>query len=74
MRPGTASRVCSLEGYQWHDDQWKQEKESRNTYQEPLAIYEVHLGSWKRKSDGSFYYRELAEELVDYALRWVILT
>ena len=62
MRPGTASRVCSLEGYQWHDDQWKQEKERRNTYQEPLAIYELHLGSWNRKSYGSFYtYRELAE-------------
>lgn len=69
IRPGTASRVCFLEGYQWHDDKWEKEKKNRNIFSEPLVIYEVHLGSWKRKSDGSFLtYRELAEELVNYAL------
>ena len=69
IRPGTASRVCSLEGYRWYDDQWQQEKKNRSVYHEPLLIYEVHLGSWKRKDDGGFYtYRDLAEELVDYVL------
>ena len=69
IRPGTASRVCSLEGYPWHDDWWEQEKINRTVYNEPFLIYEVHLGSWKRREDGSFYtYRDLADELVDYAL------
>jgi len=69
MRPGTASRVCFLEGYQWNDDRWEQEKKNRTIYNEPLLIYEVHLGSWKRRKDGSFStYRDLAKELVVYAL------
>ncbi len=69
MRPGTASRVCFLEGYQWNDDLWEREKKNRTVYNEPLLIYEVHLGSWKRREDGSFStYRDLAKELVDYAL------
>jgi 1,4-alpha-glucan branching enzyme len=70
LRPGTASRVYSLGGYRWGDDRWEREKKSRNVYSEPLSIYEVHLGSWKRRDGGGFYtYRELAEELVDYVSR-----
>lgn len=65
-RPGTASKVFPLEGYPWQDEKWQKEKTS--LYNQPLNIYEVHLGSWKRKENGDFYsYRELAEELVDYA-------
>ena len=69
FRPRTASRVCSLAGYEWHDEEWQKDKSSGDALQKPLLIYEVHLGSWRRKSDGGFLtYRELADELVDYAL------
>ncbi|OIJ12491.1 1,4-alpha-glucan branching enzyme [Anaerobacillus alkalilacustris] len=67
LRPNTASKVTSLRGYQWNDDEWQQKKMERNVYEEPLLIYEVHLGSWKLNEEGEFLtYRELAHELVDY--------
>ncbi|MCD1261213.1 1,4-alpha-glucan branching protein GlgB [Paenibacillus athensensis] len=67
LRPGTASIVTSLEGYEWNDDQWHATKTENQFLQQPLLIYEVHLGSWKRKEDGGFYtYVELADELVSY--------
>ncbi|MDR6554302.1 1,4-alpha-glucan branching protein GlgB [Paenibacillus qinlingensis] len=66
LRPGTASIVTSLEGYEWEDEDWQANK-SNQLQQQPLLIYEVHLGSWKRKEDGGFYtYVELADELIDY--------
>ncbi|MEC0225932.1 1,4-alpha-glucan branching protein GlgB [Paenibacillus alba] len=69
LRPGTASIVTSLEGYEWQDEEWLATKTSNQFLQQPLLIYEVHLGSWKRKEDGGFYtYLELADELVDYVL------
>ncbi|WP_261303764.1 1,4-alpha-glucan branching protein GlgB [Paenibacillus andongensis] len=67
LRPGTASIVTSLEGYEWQDEEWLANNTSNQFLQQPLLIYEVHLGSWKRKEDGGFYsYVELADELVDY--------
>ncbi len=67
IRPDTASCVASLDGYQWNDATWQQQKQQRNNLEEPLLIYEVHLGSWKLNKEGKFYtYRELAHELVDY--------
>lgn len=69
LRPGTASIVTSLEGYAWQDEDWLARKTSNQFLQQPLLIYEVHLGSWKRKEDGGFYsYGELADELVDYVV------
>lgn len=66
-RPQTASVVYSLEGYNWHDQNWCSERKNQGLRKEPFLIYEVHLGSWKRKQDGSFLsYRELADELVPY--------
>ncbi len=63
VRPATASRVATLD-YQWHDDLWQQKKSSA-LYDQPLNIYELHLGSWKRKSNGDFLnFRELANQLV----------
>lgn len=62
-RPGTASKLYDLSGYQWRDGRWK----PRELYDRPLNIYEVHLGSWRRREDGAFYdYRSLAEELSTY--------
>ncbi len=69
LRPKTASIVYDLEGYQWSDAQWQEQNKRELFLDRPMLIYEVHLGSWKQKEDGSFYhYRELANELVDYVV------
>ena len=68
VRPNTASRIVDLERFEWTDAAWRERQLSRPIYDRPLNIYEVHLGSWRRKADGSFLtYRDLAVELVDYA-------
>jgi len=65
LPPATASRVWSLD-YAWQDGEWMHSRGSRNGLESPMAIYEAHLGSWRRK-DGKFMnYRELAHELGDY--------
>ena len=67
LRPGTASIVQRLSHHQWQDGKWEMEKSTKTLYDKPLAIYEVHLGSWKKREDGKvFTYRELAKELVEY--------
>jgi 1,4-alpha-glucan branching enzyme len=67
VRPCTASIVYNLDGYTWNDNVWMDHKRQTPPYHQPMNIYEVHLGSWKRKSDKSFLtYRDLAYELVDY--------
>lgn len=72
LRPHTASIVYNLFDYQWQDHQWQQQKNSetgKSHLQQPMLIYEVHLGSWKRNEQGEFLtYRELAEQLVDYVV------
>ena len=65
LRPNTASVVYKLAGYTWRDEVWCAQR--RQMPDHPALIYEVHLGSWKRKEDGCFYtYRELADDLVPY--------
>ncbi len=65
--PGTASVVHDPSRYEWDDAAWMEERESKTALDAPMAIYEVHLGSWKRNPDGSYYtYGQLAEELVPY--------
>ncbi|QYJ16550.1 1,4-alpha-glucan branching enzyme GlgB [Rubrobacter xylanophilus DSM 9941] len=65
--PGTASIVWDLSRHRWEDGEWMERRGSRNAPDAPMAIYEVHLGSWRRHPDGSHLtYRELAEELVPY--------
>ncbi len=72
LRPGTASRIASVEDFVWGDAAWmkKREKGSEAFYEEPLAIYEVHPGSWMRhpgREDEGFYtWKELAKALGDY--------
>lgn len=69
VRPNTASIVYTLDGYKWNDAKWIQKKVKKNMINEPMAIYEVHLGSWKLKKDGSLYtYRELATDLIPYCI------
>jgi len=67
MRPATASRVPAQHPYQWQDAGWMQQRHHSNWLKEPLSIYEVHLGSWKRDEQGQFLnYRQLATELVNH--------
>ncbi|MBU1667328.1 1,4-alpha-glucan branching protein GlgB [bacterium] len=65
----SASRVWTLEGYAWSDKAWMKERYKHNAHDAPVSVYEMHLGSWKRKveEDNRYLtYRELAMELVAY--------
>lgn len=69
MRPETASVVSDLTGYEWGDIDWINAKEKENILESKMVIYEVHLGSWKKKDDsedGFLNYREIAHELAKY--------
>lgn len=66
--PKTASIVWDTE-YTWRDGEWMKKRHEHNGLDDPMTIYEVHLGSWKRvPSEGyrSLTYRELAPQLADY--------
>ncbi len=66
--PGNASIVYDSD-YQWRDADWMGQREDPPRMNDPISIYEVHLGSWRRNPDEgnrSLTYRELADELVDY--------
>ena len=70
LRPGTASVVYNLHKIKWSDDEWMTERAGRNYFQEPMAIYECHIGSWMKHPDGTedgFYtYREFADRICEY--------
>ena len=67
LRPQTASVVNGKPKFRWADKKWLNNREIG--YAKPINIYEVHLGSWKKKEDGTYYnYREIAELLVEYML------
>ena len=67
LRPHTASIVCDLHSYAWGDAEWLRARAERAALKQPLNIYELHLGSWKRKDGDEFLsYRELADELIPY--------
>lgn len=65
QHPEFNSIVYDQTKYQWKDDEWQQRKPVTHT-KAPMAIYEVHAGSWKRKDGNSLTYRELADELIPY--------
>lgn len=68
VRPSDASRVAPESTYPWHDEAWLQRRAEADWEAEPIAIYEVHLGSWRRAPDGGFLsYAVLARELARYA-------
>ena len=72
LRPDTASVITDLSGFAWSDEKWLEQRKNTDYKKEPLLIYEVHLGSWKKpeREDGDtreFYtYRELAPLLAAY--------
>jgi len=68
--PRTGSIVCDIDSYTWGDGEWMEARRARNLLESPMAVYEVHLGSWRRNAEeGNRYltYRELADSLVPYA-------
>ena len=66
LAPKTASRVWH-DDYRWRDAEWMQKRRERNSFDAPMSIYEVHLGSWRRNSGNQWLsYRELTETLPRY--------
>ena len=64
---GLASIITELDEHTWQDDAWMQSRQGPGTLHKPVAIYEVHLGSWRHKLQGqSLSYREIAEPLADH--------
>ena len=67
LRPGTASKVYDMTKYCWRDDAWMAKRRQTASYDRPINIYEVHLGSWKRGEENAYYtYRQYADELIPY--------
>ena len=70
LRPGTASRITDISHLKWTDDRWMESRNKWDNKENPLAIYEVHMGSWMRhpgREDEGFYtYREFAEAITKY--------
>jgi 1,4-alpha-glucan branching enzyme len=70
LRPRTASVVCDISDYTWHDDAWMTARSGWDPLTAPLSIYEVHLGSWMRmpgEDNRWLTYDELAARLIPYA-------
>ena len=73
LRPNTASRIADISAFSWSDKEWMDKREKNpDTYTRPMAIYEVHPGSWMRhpgrNDDGFYSYRELAHALTKYVV------
>ncbi len=70
VRPGTASRVWDLQGYAWSDEAWLRARTEQDALQQPMSIYELHVGSWRpnpgTESHAEVTYRELAHQVVPY--------
>lgn len=66
-KPGDAAVITPPIGHKWHDGLWLGRRKRSKPAQRPMNIYEVHLGSWKRHDDDSYYtYSEYADELIPY--------
>lgn len=72
LRPETASIITDLSGYEWQDEKWISKQKQCDHKKQAVSIYECHLGSWKKKQDGTedgfFTYREMAADLADYVV------
>ncbi len=66
-RPGTASKVYDIDGYEWHDNEWMKWRAEHEPYDAPINIYEVHAGSWRKYEDDNYFdYMRLADDLIPY--------
>ncbi len=68
LRPNTASIITDLEDFTWTDQAWMERRKKQSSKEEPMAVYEMHLGSWKKPEDGRIFYnyRELAPMVAEY--------
>ena len=71
LRPGTASAIADIDHFKWTDQKWMEERAKvSDAYAQPMAIYEVHPGSWMRhpgrEDDGFYSYKDLEERLIPY--------
>ena len=69
VAPSSASKIYDLQGYEWSDAKWMKNRAKNNSHKAPISIYEVHLGSWKRKVEEEnrfLTYVESAYELAAY--------
>lgn len=68
LRPDNASVIQNIDSYQWHDQEWIAKRENLKSLNQPLNVYEIHLGSFIKPDDGrEFYnYRELAPKIIQY--------
>ena len=69
LRPNTGSVVARLDKHSWNDADWLQHRSTRNWLEQPISVYEVHLGSWRRMPEENnrwLSYRELADQLIPY--------
>ncbi len=70
VAPKQAAIVWDTKKFQWTDDAWLKKRREHDPLRSPLSIYEVHVGSWQKKSQAeSWSYRELAKPLVEYVKR-----
>lgn len=73
FRPGTASITTDISGFSWSDEKWMEKRKHTEPEKAPMAIYEVHLGSWRKASrpekEGYYTYKEAAHELADYVVK-----
>lgn len=69
QRPETMSKIYNLEGYNWNDDDYMSNRNNERSYENQMSIYEVHLGTWMTKPDGTFHkFNELVDLLLPYLL------
>ncbi len=67
LRPKNASIVWNLENYDWNDEEWMRERKTTNKLDGPMNVYEVHLGSWRRRDNNDWLtYHELGQFLIPY--------
>ena len=70
LRPGNASCVADIDHFKWTDSKWMNDRAEQDPFERPMAIYEVHPGSWKRhpgREDEGFYtYKDLEKYLIPY--------
>ena len=70
LRPGNASCIADIDNFKWTDKKWLEERAEVDPFERPMAIYEVHPGSWRRhpgrEDDGFYTYKELEKSLIPY--------
>ncbi len=69
IRPKTASRVWDLSRYLWKDEEWMNVRRAQRLHEQPMSVYELHLGSWMRVAEDNnrwLTYREIASKLAEY--------